>query len=89
MVKFKFNFRLSCLRSHPFNPEQQISKSKQHKDRIESYPCPKCGDKKLKVLLLEEGRCEWEAKVQCGGCTTQAIINNSGFHMDFNEVKPK
>jgi hypothetical protein len=66
-----------------FNPETKLETSKQHRLRIENQPCPKCFNRNLNVLLLEEGTKGWEARVECDRCGSKMVINESGFHMDF------
>ena len=66
-----------------FEPEKKLELSRQHKKRIESYICPKCEKKQLKVLLLEEGCKGWEARVECGNCHMKSVVNHLGFKMDF------
>jgi DNA-directed RNA polymerase subunit RPC12/RpoP len=50
---------------------------------MENYPCPKCSNRNLHVLLLEEGRKGWEARVECDRCGSKMVVNEGGFHMDF------
>ena len=70
------------LFSH-YNPEAKLEKSKQYRLRIENQPCPKCANRNIHVLLLEEGLKGWEARAQCDRCGSKIVVNDTGFHIDF------
>jgi len=68
-----------------FNPTNHLSTVKEHRETIEAYACPKCGNKNLKVLSLEEGDKGWEATVQCSRCQSSMTLNNTGFRANFQD----
>ena len=72
-----------------FKPTSQISTMEEHRSLIESWACPKCRNKNLKVSSLEEGRKGWEAKVRCERCASVMTLNNTGFQVNFTEGKSK
>ena len=72
-----------------FNPTQRLATIDNHRQIIEGYMCPKCGNKNLKVLSLEEGSMGWEAKVQCERCVSHMTLNNTGFQINFTDGNKK
>ena len=72
------------FRKRGFDPEKHILQIREYKRRVEQIQCPKCGEKKLKVDMLEEGKEGYETIIHCSSCLLQSLLSESGFNVKFN-----